>query len=49
MDKCIVCDEPTEFIRHTQFASSHPFCEKHAKEEEDFHQSTSYLDWEKLK
>lgn len=26
------CDEPAAYIRHTQFAGSHPLCEKHARE-----------------
>jgi hypothetical protein len=46
--KCAMCEEPATWIRHTQFAGSHPFCEEHAKLEADFYDSDSYLDWEEL-
>lgn len=46
--KCLECEEPATWIRHTQFAGSHPFCEKHAKLQSDFYDSDSYLDWEEL-
>lgn len=42
------CDEKTEWIRHTQFAGSHPFCDKCARKEKDFLHSDSYLFWEKV-
>jgi endogenous inhibitor of DNA gyrase (YacG/DUF329 family) len=47
--KCLDCEESATWIRHTQFAGSHPFCEKHAKLQADFYDSDSYLDWEELK
>ena len=46
--KCSYCEEQATWIRHTQFAGDHPFCEKHAKLEADFNDSDSYLDWEEL-
>jgi endogenous inhibitor of DNA gyrase (YacG/DUF329 family) len=46
--KCAICEEPATWIRHTQFAGSHPFCEEHAKAESDFYDSDSYLYWEEL-
>ena len=46
--KCSYCEEQATWIRHTQFAGDHPFCEKHAKLETDFNDSDSYLDWEEL-
>lgn len=46
---CIFCDEPAAWIRHTQFAGNHPFCEKHAKAEEGFGTNDSYEYWEEMK
>ena len=46
--KCIECEEVATWIRHTQFAGTHPFCEHHAKLQTDFYNSDSYLDWEEL-
>jgi len=45
---CCECSKPATWIRHTQFAGSHPFCTAHAKAETDFGTSSSYLDWEEL-
>jgi len=42
------CDKEAAFIRHTQFAGSHPLCEKHAREDPEFMMGTSYQFWEKL-
>ena len=42
--KCAICDEPATWIRYTQFAGNHPFCDKHAELESDFNDG----DWEKL-
>lgn len=42
------CKEEAAYIRHTQFAGSHPLCEKHAKEDDKFMQNDSYQVWEKL-
>ena len=42
------CEEEAVYIRHTQFAGSHPLCEKHAKSEEDFLVDDSCTDWEKI-
>lgn len=42
------CDKKAEYIRHTQFAGSHPLCEKHAREDEEFLFNDSYQSWEKL-
>jgi hypothetical protein len=51
--KCITgtgasCQDPVAWVRHTQFAGSHPFCEVHAKAESDFGVNDSYKDWEKI-
>lgn len=43
------CDQEAVFIRHTQFAGSHPLCEKHAKEDENFLANDSYESWELIK
>lgn len=42
------CIEEATYIRHTQFAGSHPLCEKHAREDLDFMKNDSYVDWEIL-
>jgi len=33
---CVMCDQPAQWIRHTQFAGNHPYCEQHALLEPDF-------------
>jgi hypothetical protein len=48
-EKCFECDKPAEWVRYTQFAGNHYFCEEHARQEEDFKgTSPSYYDWEKI-
>lgn len=49
MKYCINCPKPTRFIRHTQFAGSHPYCEDCAKDEPDFMKDDEpYKDWEAI-
>ena len=43
------CINPVRWIRHTQFTGDHPFCDAHAKQEDDFGENSSYKDWEDLK
>ena len=45
--KCIMCDKPADWIRGTQFAGNHPFCDEHARQEEGFGISDSYEYWYK--
>lgn len=45
--KCLECGEPAVWVRATQFAGDHPYCEKHAKEEKDFGCDDSYAYWYK--
>ena len=45
--KCVICDEPATWMRYTQFAGNHPFCDKHAELETDF--GSDDIDWEKIK
>ena len=45
---CIDCDKPSEWIRHTQFAGSHYFCDGHARMQQDFNVNDSYTAWEKI-
>lgn len=45
---CSVCGKPVEWVRCTQFAGKHPYCEHHAKQEDDFGEDDSYAYWEKL-
>lgn len=33
---CCECDQPAAWVRSTQFAGEHPYCEDHAKQEPDF-------------
>lgn len=42
------CDKPAHWVRHTQFAGSHPFCDAHAREQKDFGKDDSYEFWEEL-
>lgn len=44
---CLMCDKPIEWIRHTQFAGSHPFCDEHARMEKDFGKNDDNY-WENL-
>ncbi len=49
-EKCIECDKDADYIRHTQFAGDHPYCELHAKKEKDFlKEDDSYFFWSKIK
>lgn len=46
---CDSCEKPATWIRHTQFAGSHPFCIEHAEQEENFGKSDSlYFYWQEL-
>ena len=47
--KCIMCDRDAVWVRSTQFAGDHPFCEEHAKAEEGFGVNDSYEFWYKVK
>lgn len=43
------CGEPATWVRRTQFAGDHPFCEKHARNQENFGKSNpGYFFWEQL-
>lgn len=42
------CCNPARYIRHTQFAGSHPLCETHAREDKDFLVDDSYKVWEEI-
>lgn len=47
--KCLMCDKPADWIRSTQFAGNHPFCDEHARQEQGFGDSDSYEYWYKVK
>lgn len=47
-EKCIICDKEAVWVRSTQFAGEHPYCEEHAKLESDFGQNDSYGFWYKI-
>jgi hypothetical protein len=42
---CLMCDKPVEWIRGTQFAGGHPFCDEHARQEKGFGNNDSYEYW----
>ena len=42
---CLECSDPAAWIRHTQFAGDHPYCDKHARQEKDFGEDDSYTYW----
>lgn len=44
-NNCMICGKPATWIRSTQFAGDHPFCNEHAEEESDFNQNDSYAFW----
>jgi endogenous inhibitor of DNA gyrase (YacG/DUF329 family) len=44
-EECIVCGRPAVWVRSTQFAGDHPFCEEHAKQEDGFGVNDSYEYW----
>lgn len=46
---CLVCGKEADWIRSTQFAGDHPYCEHHAKKEDDFGEDDSYTYWVKIK
>lgn len=46
--KCCECDMPAVWVRSTQFAGEHPYCEEHAKQESDFGENDSYAFWYKV-
>lgn len=47
--ECIMCENPAEWVRCTQFAGDHPFCDGCAKKEDDFGEDDpSYFYWHKL-
>jgi len=45
---CLVCGQPADWIRSTQFAGEHPYCTHHAKKEDDFGEDDSYAYWYKV-
>lgn len=47
-DKCLECDKPAEWVRSTQFAGDHPYCDEHAHQEKDFGENDSYAYWIKV-
>ena len=47
--QCMCCDENARWLRCTQFAGDHPFCDLHALMEEDFGEADSYTYWSEVK
>jgi hypothetical protein len=48
IDKCVMCDKPADWVRVTQFAGKHPYCDSHAVLETDFGKNDSYEYWNKI-
>ena len=50
IEKCFICDKEANWLRATQFAGDHYFCEDHAKKkkEEDFEKEDSMKYWYRL-
>lgn len=46
---CVECDNHAVWMRNTQFAGTHPYCDKHARAQSDFDENSSYTDWSLLK
>lgn len=47
-EQCLQCELRAQYLRHTQFAGSHPLCEEHAKADPEFMSNESDNGWEKL-
>lgn len=46
---CMECSEPAVWVRSTQFAGDHPYCERHAEKQSDFEdEPDSYSYWYKV-
>lgn len=46
---CVECDAPAVWVRCTQFAGDHPYCNKHARMESDFNdEPDSYHYWHEI-
>ena len=45
---CVICDKPATWVRSTQFAGDHPYCDLHAKQESDFNENDSYTYWKQM-
>jgi hypothetical protein len=43
---CMECNEPAVWVRSTQFAGDHPYCQHHAEKQSDFEdEPDSYSYW----
>ena len=46
---CLECGKPACWVRMTQFAGDHYFCDEHARKEDNFgKEDPSYFFWSKL-
>ncbi len=43
--KCLSCGKEADWVRYTQFAGDHPFCDECARKEVDFLEENSYHFW----
>jgi hypothetical protein len=49
-ETCSMCETPADWVRCTQFAGNHFYCDLHAKLEKDFGKDdSSYFFWHKIK
>jgi hypothetical protein len=48
-ERCLECGAKAVWIRSTQFAGDHPYCEEHARQEKDFGEDDSYTYWYEVK
>jgi hypothetical protein len=44
----MICEQPASWVRSTQFAGDHPYCDEHALMEEDFGQEDSSTFWKEV-
>ncbi len=50
IERCLECDEPATWMRSMQFAGDHPYCDKHARMQNDFEdEPDSYSYWYEIK
>lgn len=45
----VPCCMPVRWVRSTQFAGNHPYCDDCAKQESDFGKEDSYTYWKEIK
>ena len=48
IELCVECSTKATWVRRTQFAGDHPYCDLHAKLEKDFGQDNNCCFWQTI-